>query len=168
MLNLKSNERSNVWLLTRSPPCEWSTTPRLWEHWGPGHRPAAITSALSNLQKHIKYTFTVLSQIVTGSDKGRSAPTRCRVLLQQMRKEKQGSNRQWRQQAPCVLDSFLLQRCLLWCYQSCIDQIWLFLNEHMFLFYREEASKVDDDKNLCFLLCFKALTDIINWNWRQN
>ena len=128
MLNLKSNERSNVWLLTRSPPCEWSTTPRLWEHWGPGHRPAAITSALSNLQKHIKYTFTVLSQIVTGSDKGRSAPTRCRVLLQQMRKEKQGSNRQWRQQAPCVLESFLLQRCLLWCYQSCIDQIWLFYN----------------------------------------
>ena len=38
MLNLKSNERSNAWLLTRSPPCEWSTTPRLWEHWGPGQR----------------------------------------------------------------------------------------------------------------------------------
>ena len=31
-----------------------------------------------------------------------------------------------------------------------------------FDFIREEASKVDDDKNLCFLLCFKALTDIIN------
>ena len=33
-----------------------------------------------------------------------------------------------RHQAPCVLESFLLQRCLLWCYQSCIDQIWLFYN----------------------------------------
>ena len=138
------------------------------EAWG-HHQPApTITSALYNFRKTYQiYTLCPFPRLLQGQRQPAPPDTaRCRGMFCFIQNAK---GKATTAAAPCVPGYlFITGMPWLWCYQSCIDQIWLFLNEHMFLFYREEASKVDDDKNLCFLLCFKALTDIINWNWRQN
>ena len=135
------------------------------------HQPApTITSALYNFRKTYQiYTLCPFPRLLQGQIHKYNQHLQVRPDVAAWLWFKQNAKRKATAAAPCVPGYlFITEMPWLWCYQSCIDQIWLFLDEHMFLFYREEASKVDDDKNLCFLLCFKALTDIINWNWRQN
>ena len=121
------------------------------------------------LEKHIKYTLSVLF------------PDCYRVnynLHLQIQPDvaecfsvKQNAKRKAPTAAPCVPGlSFydwdamaMMLPKLYWSNLAFLGRTYVFILQS-----REEASKVDDDKNLCFLLCFKALTDIINWNWRQN
>ena len=109
------------------------------EAWG-HHQPApTITSVLYNFRKNISNIHSLsFSQIVTGSNttctSRYSQMSRHRFLFQTKCEKK--SNRQRHHVFPGYL--FITEMPWLWCYQSCIDQIWLSLDEHMFLFYRAE------------------------------
>ena len=140
------------------------------EAWG-HHQPApTITSVLYNFRKNISNIHSLsFSQIVTGSNttctSRYSQMSRHRFLFQTKCEKKSNSSG-----AMCSGLSFyywdavaMMLPKLYWSNLAFLGRTYVFILQS-----REEASKVDDDKNLCFLLCFKALTDIINWNWRQN
>ena len=130
------------------------------------HQPApTITSALYNFRKTYQiYTLCPFPRLLQGQLQPPPPDTaRCRFKQNAKRKAPAG--------APCVAGlSFydwdavaMMLPKLYWSNLAFLGRTYVFILQS-----REEASKVDDDKNLCFLLCFKALTDIINSNWRQN
>ena len=94
------------------------------------------------LEKHIKYTLSVLfPDCYRVNSQLQPAPpdtARCRGMFCFIQNAK---GKATTAAAPCVPGYLFITEMpwlWLWCYQSCIDQIWLFWTEHMFLFYREK------------------------------